>query len=144
MKKFIILICLSISALVSAQEITKNANTIVITDTICQKNYYSQVNEILFTSGYGIHSADKNSGTITTTPKPIRSGTVKLNILVSDNKVLIRGEFKSVTLNIGGVIDDSPMIIENYGMKRSPLMMAWNEMNNIAIQIPGKKEYLIK
>lgn len=144
MKPIILPLLLLLYQSIPAQQIPKNANTIIITDTLSQEQFYNKITNILFESGYGILSSDIASGTITTTPKPIKSGTVKLNILIKDKKVSIRGEFRGPPIDFGGVIADAPSIIEYYGMKRSPAMQAWNEMNSIVTQIPGKKEYLVK
>jgi hypothetical protein len=139
---FIFLIATSIISL--SQEIPPKANTIVIIDSLSQEQFYYKITDILFESGYGVLSSDKVAGTITTTPKPIKAGTVKLNILIKNKKVYIRGELQWLAIDLGGVTDNSPMVIDYKGMKNSPAMKAWNEMKNIADQIPGKKEYLIK
>jgi hypothetical protein len=145
MKKLIFaLSAFLISIFLIAQEIPKKANTIIITDSLSQEQFFSKINDILFESGYGILNSDKGSGTITTTPKPIKAGSVKLNILIKDKKVSIRGELQGFSMDLGGIIDNSPLIIDYRGMKNSPTMKAWDEMFGIAQLISGTKEYLIK
>jgi hypothetical protein len=126
--------------------IPKKANCIIITDTISQLNYYNKITDILFESGYGILNSDKASGTITTTEKAFKNGTVKLAILIKDNRVVLRGDWKdNISLDLGGVsAEPSWAIISFQGMKNSPYLNAWNEMNKVALAIGTKIEYLIK
>jgi hypothetical protein len=130
-----------------AQEpMLKKANTIVISDSLSQQQYFSKISDILFESGYGILNSDKETGTITTTEKPIKNSHVRLTLLIKDQKVLLRGQINiNLSINIDGVTAKSSFqTIENAGSKKSPLMEAWNEMVKIASQIPGEKEYQIK
>jgi hypothetical protein len=127
-------------------QIPKNANTIIITDTVSKDQLYNKVTEILFEAGYGILNSNKESGIITTTEKPFKKGIIRLNLMVRNNKIIIRGDFDmGITLDYGGVLTAlnwSP--IEYYGMKKSPNIIAWNEMQKISDAFPGQKEYLIK
>lgn len=133
-------------SLLSGQTIPPKANTIIITDTLTMNQYYSTITEILFESGYGIQSTDKETGTITTTEKAYKNGSIKLVILVKDNKVLLRGDFKSdLEISLYGVTSEASWsVIENIGGKKSVYQNAWSELQKFANVIPGKKEYLIR
>jgi hypothetical protein len=129
------------------QVIPKKANTIIVTNTLTKEQLYNSISNALFEVGYGILNGDKELGQITTTEKSFKTGVVKLNILIKDQKVLIRGDFKmSISINYGSGVTSNPSwsMIENKGMKGSAYQDSWNEMIKITDQIPGTKEYLIK
>lgn len=130
----------------SAQTIPQKANSIIITDTLTQSQYYDVITGILFEYGYGILNTDKDLGTITTTEKPFKNGGVKLIIMAKDNRVLLRGDFKvGMSLSMNGVTSEpSWSTIENRGVKNSAYQNAWAEMQKVADLIPGNKEYQIK
>jgi hypothetical protein len=142
-----VILRLLLPEMIMAQEpVLKKANTIVISDTLSQQQYFSKISDILFESGYGILSSDKAQGTITTTEKPYKHGVMSLTFLIKDKRVLVRGQFNmGISVDYGGVQSQSqPTTIQNFGMKSSPSMVAWNEMMKITAQIPGEKEYQIK
>jgi hypothetical protein len=146
MKKMLFSMFLLVAITCNAQ-IPKKANTITIAGNSSQADNFKQVNTTLFENGYGILNSDKELGLITTTEKSFIDGAIKLNILVKDNKVLIRGDYKmSVSINIGAgaTIDPTWSTILFTGMKGSPAKDAWIEMSKLADAIPGDKEYLIK
>jgi hypothetical protein len=126
------------------QEIPKKANTIIISTSLSKDQLYGRITEILFENGYGILNSDKSIATITTTNKPIKAGAVKLNFLIKDSKVSVRGDLYGISIEINGVTDNGPSIVDFRGMKGSPALNAWNEMQKIADLIPGTKVYLIK
>ena len=131
----------------TAQDVVpKKCNTIIISDTLNQLQYYNAISDILFESGYGILTGDKEQGTISTTEKSFKDGVVKLNILMKDKKVVLRGDFKSdISITIGGVSTvPNWNTIEYTGGKGSPYRNAWNELLKISDQIPGRKTYTIK
>ena len=144
MKKTLIILLLFVPYICNCQ-IPKNANTIIITDTLNKAKLYSMATEILFNNGYGILNSDKEMGTITTTDKPFSKGKIRLLLLVKDNKIVIHGDYDpGITIDLGGVSTTfNWMRIENYGMKRSPNIAAWNEMQKVSDAIPGQKSYLI-
>lgn len=144
MKLITFLIFLFFYGSLSAQEIPKKANVIIITDTLSQEQSYNKITEILFEYGYGIQNFDRPVGTITTTLKPIKGATVKLNFLIKDNKVSVRGDFLGPSVELYDVINNRSSVIENRGMNGSPAKNAWDELCKITDQVPGKKEYLIK
>jgi hypothetical protein len=137
---YIILSCLSLCYHLQAQE--KN-NTIIVSNDLELQENIKQVTEMLFELGYGIHSSDVKTGIITTTEKPYKNGSVKLNILVRAGKISIRGYFSmNVSINIGSVTSDLGWtMIENRGQKNSPIFNAWSEMNKLALLLPGEKTY---
>jgi hypothetical protein len=132
-------------SIVCEAQIPKKANTIIIVDSLSQEQFYNKINDLLFESGYGILNTDKSQGTITTTEKSYKNGSIKLNILIKDSKVLLRGDFKTdLSIEIYGVTSNpSWSAIENTGGKNSAYRNAWNEMNKVAESIPGNKTYLI-
>lgn len=147
MKTRMLLLFLIGCQLLQAQETAvKKANTIVISNDLSLKNNIKQVTEILFESGYGIHNSDTDAGVISTTEKSFKNGSIKLNILVRDQKITIRGDFKTnISLDIGSVTSESSWeMIENRGQKNSPYQNAWDSMNNFALLLPGEKYYEIK
>jgi hypothetical protein len=134
------------SVLISGQNIPQKTNTILITDTLSQAQFYSKIIDILFESGYGILTTDKELGTITTTEKPFKNGGIKLILLAKDKRVILRGDFKtSIGISMNGVTSEpSWNVIEYKGAKNSAYLNAWSEMQKISDQIPGTKEYQIK
>jgi len=121
----------------------KKANTIIITDTLSQQQFYNTITEILFESGYGLLSSDKTQGTITTSDKAIKTGTVNISFLIKNNRVIMRGNFRGPgALSPGGIDFSDLSIIEYKGMNGSIAKNAWDEMKKIADQIPGQKKYL--
>lgn len=145
MKKAIFII-LALTSFICKAQIPQNANTIIITDTLHKDQLYSKVTEVLFEAGYGILNSDKESGTITTTDKPFQKGKIKLVLLVKDNKVILRGDYDmGITVDYGGVTTSFNWTqIQHYGMKKSPNIIAWNEMQKVSDALPGQKEYLVK
>lgn len=125
------------------QAVPKNANTIFITDSLDFEQNYNTISELLFTNGYGIFNADKSLGTITTNEKPLKNGSVRLIIMVKDNRIIIKGQVNAnMEMSLYGVTSKSEWEQICYaGMKKSILMNAWNEMNKIAEALPGSKEY---
>lgn len=147
MKTSMLLLFLIGFQFLQAQEAAvKKANTIIISNDFSLQNNIKQVTEILFESGYGVHNSDMDAGIISTTEKSFKNGSVKLNILVRDQKITIRGDFKTnISLDLGGVIEeDSWTMIQNSGGKNSPYRNAWDSMNNFALLLPGEKYYEIK
>jgi hypothetical protein len=132
--------------LISGQNIPHKANTIIITDTLSQSQFYSKITYILFESGYGILNTDKELGTITTTEKPYKNGGVKLILLIKDKRIVLRGDYTTgIGLSMSGVTSAPGWyMIEFNGAKNSPTQNAWLEMQKIADQIPGAKEYQLK
>jgi hypothetical protein len=143
----LLVILLLFSCLSQAQEsIQKKTNTIIIYDTIPGRNIWSELTGILVENGYGILSADKETGTVTTTERAFESGSLKINILVRDNKITMRGDYKTdLSVTMYGVTTSSTWTQITYaGQRNSINMNAWNEFYKLSQQIPGKKEYLVR
>ncbi|HNY52956.1 MAG TPA: hypothetical protein PK727_04560 [Bacteroidales bacterium] len=124
----------------------KRANIIIVSNDFEIMENARQLTEKLFELGYGVQNTDLSTGIISTTAKPFKNGEIKLNILVRDNKILIRGDFTTnISVHIGSVTSEqSWAVIENRGQKNSPYYNAWNEMNKLALLLPGEKSYEIK
>jgi len=134
----LLLILLSAS-LLPAQDIPKGANTIIITGEFDQGQKFAEVTALLFESGIGTISADKDAGTITTSPKSFKNGTVSYMILVRDSRVSIRGQW------ISNTFEDKPQYdIEYGGQRNSAKRNAWDAFRAFTDQIPGEKSYVIK
>lgn len=130
-----------------SQDIPKKANIVKIYDTLTVQDAWKTINSVLITNGYGIENSNKETGTILTSNKPFKNGTIKLNILVNDDYTLITGNYKSnISLDYGGGVSDGPSTyqIAYTGQKNSVAMNAWNEMKKLIDQLPGKKEYSVK
>lgn len=141
---FILIVCFSVTS--TAQDIIKKANTVIITDSLSRDLNFKSISDLLYESGFGILRSDKETGTISTTEKEFKNGTIKLNILIKDFKITVRGDFKdNITLDLGGVsAGPSWSSIVNSGMKNSVVRNAWDEMIKFTSLIPGEKEYLIR
>jgi hypothetical protein len=120
-------------------QIPKKANMIIIAGKNSQQEYLKQINTVLIENGYGILNSDTDMGTLTTTEKSYKRGSVRFIFLVKDNKLTLRGQLSTAIDSFSQWSD-----IQYYGMKGSPTLEAWNEMAKIADAIPGEKEYLIK
>jgi|WetSurSiteA1Bulk_404760.scaffolds.fasta_scaffold07298_7 hypothetical protein len=143
----VILIFLSINCNAYSQEsIQKKTNTIIIYDTIPGHNIWSELTGILVENGYGILSADKETGTVTTTERAFESGSLKINILVRDNRITMRGDYRTdLSVTMYGVTSSSTWTQITYaGQRNSINMSAWNEFYKLSQQIPGTREYLVK
>jgi hypothetical protein len=127
--------------------IPRDANTILISNARTRDDLYREVSSMLFQNGIGITYSDRDLGQITAGPGSFKNGNFILTIMLSDGSVLIRGKWSwNLTVTMSGV-STSPSDyddIEYGGMSDSPKLNAWNAMQKIALQIPGKVEYLIK
>lgn len=147
MKKIVLamFVCL-FSASLSAQEVPKKANYIVISDSLSQAENFSLVTDLLFEHGYGVLNSDRESGIISTTEKDFKNGSIKLNIQAKDGKLSFRGDYISnISFSLNGVTASSSWTnISNIGQRNSVTQNAWNEMQKIINALPGEKEYLIR
>jgi hypothetical protein len=127
-------------------DIPKKANTIIITTSSVDMQMFTKVSDLLFENGYGIQSSDEEHGNITTTEKGFKDGSLKLTFLIKANRILVRGNCRiSISLNFGAASTEPDwQDIIYFGMKKSPMMLAWNEMAKITNSLPGEKEYLVK
>jgi hypothetical protein len=149
MKKVIILLIVTLHcAFISAQAvIPKDANTVVITDTISAPAKFNQTTTILYENGIGILQSDRETGTILTTPVAFKNGTITLTLLVADNKVTARGQWTwNMTVTLNGVTHNpDPMGDIQYGGQRnSAKRNSWDAFYKIVSQIPGNREYFIR
>lgn len=147
MKMSILSLCLlGCFSLQAQEEPLKKANTIIISNDFSLQENIKHVTEMLFEAGYGIHNSDANAGAITTTEKSFKNGTIKLNILIKEKKITIRGNFKTdISVSIGAVTAEAGQrMVENIGGKNSPYRNAWDDMNKLALLLPGEKSYEIR
>ncbi len=147
MKKSVsFLLLLSLFCISFAQDPAAKANTIIITDTLSAQSYWKIVSALLIENGFGIQSADKETGTISTLPRSFKNGDSRFNLLIQDKRIVIRGDLTTgIGIDYGSVSSGASWyMIENKGGKGSPYNNAWNELFKFAELIPGKKEYLVK
>lgn len=136
---FVLISQVCVGSFLYGSDIPKKANTISISGQLSQVDYFKTITDLLFVNGYGILNSDKETGIITTTEKSIKQGSIRLTLLVKDNKVIIRGQF-----SVPGITEDSQWeSIQYQGQAKSAYMNAWNEMARIAEAIPGSKSYII-
>jgi hypothetical protein len=121
---------LPFALLAQTNEPFKKANTIVIQTNDDQPDAMQKLVTILTSQGYGIQTAAKDLGVLTTTAKGFKSGATTLNIQVNDKQVILRG-----SLFIPGI--SAPIPIEYKGANNSPAMRGWLEMENVAKAYAG-------
>ena len=126
--------------------IPKKANTIIIEGTQSRNEYFNAITNILFEAGYGIHSSDKEQGIITTSEKSFKKGVIKLTFLIKNKRVVLRGQYNlNMSIDFGEVTSEIAWSeIMYFGMKKSPNIIAWEEMIKVANQIQGNKVYAVK
>lgn len=149
MKKVMVMfIALLQCVFISAQVvIPKDANTVVITDTLSAPAKFNQVTTILFENGVGILQSDRETGTILTAPVAFKNGTITLTFLMADNKVTVRGQWTwNMTVTLNGVSQTpDPMGDINYGGQRgSAKRNSWEAFYKIVSLIPGSREYFVR
>jgi hypothetical protein len=135
MKTILTVLCLlPLLVLGQATEPFKKATVIEIHTTLTPQQAYKSVAEALQDSGYGIASSDAVLLSISTNEKADRNITSHLNITVRGDSlavVVLKGTF---TLSGFGT---SP--IEYRGMKGSPVMLAWDQLEAVAKRLPAQK-----
>lgn len=142
-----LLLMIFTASLLSAQEILKGANAIIITGDFLKDDKLSETTSLLLELGIRIEKEDKEHGSITTSPRSFKNGSVSELILIKDNQVIIRGQWSSnILVSIYGATSNPNEISEiTYGGQRgSPKRNAWNEMSALADRITGEKSYVIK
>lgn len=78
--------------------------------------------------------------------KESRSGTVEITAIVQDDRVSLRGR-GSLNVNVGQALigeemkEDPPSAIERRGMRGSPAMVWWEELEAVARTIGGEVLY---
>lgn len=135
------------TSLLPAQDITKGANAIVITGDFLKEDKFTEITTLLLESGIKIDRSDKETGSITTSLKSFKNGSIAYIIFVRDNSVVVRGEWSSnIIVSMYGVTSNPNEIQEiTYGgQKGSPKRNAWETFRSVADQIPGDKNYVVK
>jgi hypothetical protein len=132
MKTLLTILCLlPVWVLGQANEPFKKASVIEIHTTLTPQQAYKAVALALQDSGYGIASSDATLGTISTDAKAVKHVLTKLNASVRGDSaavIVIQGTLSALGTN-------SPIIYK--GMKGSPLMLAWDELETVARILPA-------
>lgn len=147
MNKLIFLFAITFSVVCHGQTIPKNTNAITITGDFTRSEKIDQIADTFLDSGVIIASIDRELGSITTSPKSFKNGTVTLHVVVRDGKVTIRGNWQSdVVVSLYGVTSNPNDIqpVSYGGMQGSPKRNAWDAFHSIVEKIPGDKEYVVE
>jgi hypothetical protein len=135
MKTLLTLLCLlPVWVMGQASEPFKKASVIEIHTTLTPQQAYKAVALALQDSGYGIASSDATLLSISTNGKTGRNIVSNLNTSVRGDSlavIVLRGTF------ILSGFDASP--IEYRGMKGSPVMLAWDQLEAVAKRLPAQK-----
>lgn len=118
----------------------KRNNTIVLATSDDPATAMRKLVAILSDQGYGVQTVDKDLGILTTTSKGFVHGTLALNINVRSDSttfIVLRGTVDSPEISFVGGLTGTAFNIEYRGMKGSPLMNAWGEMNKVALAYPS-------
>ena len=115
------------------------SNTIVVQLPDSGLVAWKAVSRALLSRGYAIKSSDKDLLTLTSDIKPVkRAGDVVISANVEGRKVFLYGTFNT------HVIDETPTRIVFRGMKGSPFMLAWDELQGVAAALGGTATYLTR
>lgn len=120
----------------------KRNNTIIIETTDDPQAAMRKIVSILSDQGYGIQTVDKDLGILTTTNKGFVHGTMTLNLSIrpdSVTRIVIRGTVDSPEFSVIGGLTGTAFNLEYRGMKGSPMMNAWEDMEKVAKAYPEAK-----
>jgi hypothetical protein len=136
-------ICLSLSS--QNIIIPRNANTVIIYQGD-NKITFDQTLKLLFDNGYSVLAINKETGIISTEEKTFINGIIKLNLMIGDSLIILRGSFKSdLSIEVSGVKAENTWEIISYrGQRKSIARNAWDEIMKIASAFPGDKKYLMR
>lgn len=136
MKTLLICCLLLFSAPVFAQSgPVKGANQIQVQLPDSGVVAWKRVAQVLSSRGYGIKASDKDLLTISTDARRIkRAGDVTLSAAVQGTRVILSGGFSN------GVGATSERIAYR-GMKGSPFMAAWEELEAVSRELGGTSTY---
>jgi len=129
-----IFLLLILSPLFSFGQAKKDSKIVVtVLDTA---NLFNRTVLYLYEQGYALEAKDEALKYISTKDKPLgkQSASIKVNVLVKDSILTISGAIADdVQLTIGGITTTRTfMPIEYRGLKRSAMMLAWEELEKIA------------
>jgi hypothetical protein len=99
-------------------------------------------------NGYIIENTDKELSSLQAKQTVAKSGEIKINAYVKEgmpNVIIMQGDFNpstDISMYVGygvGVSSNGSYPIENRGGKGSPIMAAWEKMNDVAKAYPEGK-----
>jgi hypothetical protein len=121
----------------------KKANTIIIHTTDSTTVAYKKIAGVLLGAGYTLDRADKELGFMNTKPRPTSTKnavhTIRVAILPAQSGVDIqlKSSFATPTLAAISPIMAGDMETDFRGMKGSPIMASWDEMQKVAVLYSG-------
>ncbi len=103
-----------------------------------------ELKQVLFTKGYSINNIDTMF--ISTAEKTVEKSVMIIKLLIAringNTYLKAQGKTSSTITLFGATVQDDFSPVEFRGMKGSPLMQAWNEMNKIAKELSDNVTYL--
>jgi hypothetical protein len=127
MKSSIVFLFIVLLFSTSLQAQTKKDNTITLTTERTDSQNYKKVIRLLLVNNYEIASKDNDIFQITTANKQIKGLTSTMTILCIDGKIILKGKYQ--------LLGDKTTT-QFRGGKRSPMMLAWNDLHTFAKLIP--------
>lgn len=136
MKQLILslLLLLPLAVLAQSEKPFKKASTIEVHTSLTKEQAYQQLAFAMQEAGYMIASSDAVLGSITSEPMATKNISTRVNALVKGDSaavIIIKGSF-----HVPG-LDNTPSAIEYRGMKDSPFMRAWNQLETVARALPA-------
>lgn len=116
------------------QQKPKNSNLITVNNN--RDDLFRFVLRTMITEGYTISLSDETIGVITG-EKPLAGGTIKLSLFINESKIMVRG---TSSMDIGQY-GNTPAEISYHGMKGSPALRWWDEMNRLALLLGNDPIY---
>ena len=129
---FILSIATENIAQISIENIPPKANRIELITGLSFEENFSLVGKKLVENGFILDQVQKDFGYITTNSKDLSKMnlTLKLKFIIEEKKVILSGDY-----NLRG-LDSVFDVIQNRGMKGSPMKVAFEEFLKIALKIP--------
>ena len=120
-------------------------NRITITTSDSPEAAYRRIGQILVGRGYAIAQSDPALLILTTEPRELGSGVIRITASVTDGDSGARVHVKGATkmgYNVGKALlgaaadEDALSALERAGMRGSPARRAWDEMEAVALAYP--------
>ena len=129
---FILTIATENIAQISIENIPPKVNRIELITGLSFEENFSLVGKKLVENGFLLDQVQKDFGYITTSPKDLSKMnlTLRLKVIIEEKKVILSGDYNLRALDT--VFD----VIQNKGMKGSPMKVAFEEFLKISIKIP--------
>lgn len=119
----------------------KGANVVLIHSTDSASVAYDKVGRLLLSEGYALDKTDKGLGFIGTSYREVAKGraqvALRFTVIPAPSGVVIQGRavMHMPALQHTALNGDSPA--EYRGMKGSPMLATWEELNRVAAAYPG-------